>query len=100
MATITNPVIKNTNDRMEQLGDLPIRADATSATKYIEDKGLGSYSSFVSADDNRFSNDYGHAYNYYISGETITDYWMITGHSYEWRTEFGYGPTIASIDYT
>ena len=98
MATITNPKFKNPNNK--ELGELPIRADETSAKKFITDQGLGTYSSFESAKDNRFSNEYAHSYNYYLSGETYTDYWLNSGLTYEWRTEFGYGPTIASIDYT
>jgi hypothetical protein len=100
MSSILNPKIKNTNNGNEPLGELPIRADEISATRYIEDKGLGSYDSFLSNNDNRFSNDGGQPYNYYVSGETYVDYWLNTGITYEWRTEFGYYPTIASIDYT
>ena len=97
MATVNNPTIRNTND---EFGVLPLRADATSAQRYIEEESLGSYDSFTSNDDNRFSNDGGHTYNYYLSSVTYTDYWLNTGITYSWRTEYGYYPTIASITYT
>jgi len=100
MATITDPTIMNTNDGYQVFRELPIRADATSAARYIEDKSLGTYGSFTSAMDNRFSDGGGHSYNYYISGATYTDYWLNTGITYEWRTEFGYDPTISTIIYT
>lgn len=97
MAEITNPKIKNFK---EKFGSLPIRADEISAKRFIEENNLGEYDSFVSKNDNRFSNDYGHLYNYYLSGQTYVDYWLNTGITYEWRTEFGYYPTINSINYT
>lgn len=99
MAVVNNPTIKNTNNKNEQLGNLPLRADETTAKKYLEDTGLGTYSSFTS-NDCTFSNDYGKTYNYYVSGETYTTYWQNTGITYEWRTEFGYYPTISSITYS
>lgn len=99
MATVTNPTIKNTNNRNEQLGTLPLRADATTAERYIQDMGLGTYSSFTS-NGNIFSDSGSQLYNYYVSGETYTDYWLNTGITYEWRTESGYYPTIATIDYS
>jgi len=99
MATYTNPTIMNTNEpNPRSFGLLPLRADATTATRYVEEMG-GTYSSFTSALDNRFSDGGGHAYNYYVSGITTTDYWLNTGITYEWRTEFGYDPTIATITY-
>jgi len=100
MAIITNPTIKNLNDRNYQLGSLPLRSDITTATKYIQENSLGSYSSFTSDSDNRFSDDGGHAYNYYVSGVTYIDYWQNSGITSEWRTEFGYGSTIETITYT
>lgn len=101
MATITNPTIMNTNNNNPRsFGELPIRADATSAKRYIQDNGLGTYGSFTSAMDNRFSDSGGHSYNYYVSGVTTTDYWLNTGVTYAWKTEYGYGPTIATITYT
>jgi len=99
MATVTNPLIKNLNNMNYQMGDLPIRADATSAERYIQEKNLGTYSSFTSADDNRFSDGGGHAYNFYMSGVTTTDYWLNTGITYTWKTEFGYDATIGTISY-
>jgi len=97
--TITNPTIKNTNNRNEQLGLLPLRADETSAKKYLEDNNLGTFASLTSNGE-KFSNDYGGGYNYYVSGETYITYWLNTGITYEWRTEFGYYPTIESITYS
>ena len=98
MAKIDNPKIKNMNFPENQLRELPLRADETTAKKYLEDNGLGTYSSFESSNPN-FSNKYGNAYNYYLSGETTTEYWGNTGITYEWRTEFGYYPVITSITY-
>ncbi len=99
MATVTNPTYKNTAEGNAFFGDAPLRADVTTATKYLEETGLGTYSSMTSG-DNRVSNEYGHVYNYYISGETYTDYWLNTGLTYEWRTEFGYQPIILTLTYS
>jgi len=100
MATVTNPTYKNNVLGFRELGALPLRADATSAARYIEENGLGTYGSFTSNDDNKFSNDGGNRYQYYVSGVTYVDYWLNSGYSYEWRTEYGYYPTIATIVYT
>jgi hypothetical protein len=100
MAVVYNPTIKNSTDPERRFKELPIRADATSAQAYIEEKALGTYTSFTSNNDNRFANDGGHLYNYYISGETYTDYWLNTGVTYSWRTEFGYYATISGITYS
>ena len=99
MATVTDPVILNTNDGNAQLRELPLRADATSAQAYIEDKGLGSYSSFTSGEP-RFSNEYGLAYQWYASGVTYQTFWGHTGLTYGWVTEFGYQPIITTITYS
>ena len=54
MAIVTNPTIKNPN---EQFGILPLKADAVTAKRYIQDNTLGTYNNFTSADNNRFSID-------------------------------------------
>jgi len=100
MPTIINPTIMNTNDGNQVFRTLPIRADDTSAKRYIQDNELGTYNSFTSAMDNRFSDGGGHAYNFYMSGVTITEYWLNTGITYEWKTEYGYDATIGTITYT
>ena len=100
MSTITDPIIMNTNDGNQVFRTLPIRADATSAERYIQDNGLGTYGSFTSAMDNRFSDGGGHPYNYYVSGVTTTDYWLNTGVTYAWKTEYGYSATISTITYS
>ena len=100
MATINDPKIKNMNENYKGFGELPIRADETTAKKYVEDKNLGTYNSFKTDGKVLFSNDYGNAYNYYVSGLTYETYWGNSGISYEWRTGFGYDPIISSIDYS
>lgn len=100
MATITDPKFKNMNEKFNNFGELPLRADETTAKKYVEDNGLGTYNSFKADGNVRFSNDYGKTYNYYVSGLTYETYWGNSGITYEWRTEFGYDPIISSIDYS
>lgn len=99
MAKIDNPKIKNMSFPEKQFGELPLRADETTAKKFLEDKSLGTFDSFESTDP-KFSNNYGSTYNYYLSGETTTEYWGNTGLTYEWITEFGYLPIITSITYS
>lgn len=99
MAVVTNPTFKNTSGGNAHFGEKPLRADATTAKKYLEETGLGTYSSFTSGDP-VFSNNYGYVYQYYVSGGTYTDYWLNTGVTYDWRTEFGYYPVITSITYS
>jgi len=79
--------------------ELPLRGDETSAKKYLEEKDLGTFTSYETTDP-RFSNDYGLSYNYYVSGQTYETYWGNTGITYEWKTEFGYYPIISSITYS
>jgi len=97
MATIKNPTFINPNKGESQLRDLPLKADETTAKKYLEDTNSGTYVNFTS-NDVRFSNDGGVAYNYYVSGKTYITYWGNSGVTYEWRTGYGYENTIRSIE--
>jgi hypothetical protein len=100
MTVIKNPTIINKNKGESQLRELPLRGDIVSAKKYLEDNNLGTFNSFTTNKNVRFSNNGGIAYNYYLSGQTYTTYWGNTGVTYEWRTGFGYESIIDSIDYT
>lgn len=96
MSTIDNPKFKIKTPPENQFKELPLRADETTAKKFLEENELGELDNFESS-KNKFSNDYGNLYNYYVSGDTYTNYWGITGYTYEWKTEFGYSPVITSI---
>ena len=100
MAIINDPKTINRNDGNSQLWELPLKSDVTTAMKYVEENNLGTYSSFTSNENVRFSNDGSILYNYYISGATYTDYWENTGITYEWRTESGHDAIITSITYS
>jgi hypothetical protein len=98
MPEIKNPTIKNMSN--PELGELPLRADDTSVERYFIDKNIDKSWSLYTVKPNRFSNDYGETYNYYISGETYTTYWQNSVTIYEWRTEFGYYPIVDTIEYS
>jgi len=94
MAIIYNPTFKNPDSI--HFKEIPLYGDNDTVEKYLEEMDLGSLVSFTSG-GNRFSNDFGHTYNKYLSGVTYTDYWLNTGVTHEWRTEFGYLPIVETI---
>lgn len=82
---IDNPTIKNEGVN-SQLGDIHIRADETSARRYLLEKWSYLFYYTFSGNSVKFSDGGGKLYNYYEDDK--------------WYTEFGYHPTIKEIYYS
>lgn len=74
------------------VGELPLRADQSTADQFCVEKGYTSGVTFT-ADGGMWSNDGGRYMNYYgLTGEGL-----VTGTTYQWLNHFGYDALITSI---
>ena len=89
MPTITYPTI---NVKYFAIQEVYLRADDASVAQYCTDNGL-TLTSYV-AEEKRFSNDGGLAYQYY--GVPIGS----TGTTESWNTEFGYSRVVTTLVHT
>ena len=89
MPQITYPTI---NVKYFAIQEVYLRADDASVAQYCLDKGITLVS--YTAEEKRFSNDGGLAYQYY--GIPIGS----TGTTESWNTEFGYSRVVTTLVHT